>query len=137
MHFDDAAPNRGLQDQLAALTWALASLVGNETLKKQWGLRPGNYFPVRPVIDGHMLHMEPLPAIEKHLAKGAAPRAVLLGFNAEEMRFYLVPNGEIDRIDEARDQSFMDDIGGSTHTGRVPRRKPTDEHGRCAAPHTV
>ena len=79
---------------LASLTRALASFVGNEALKKQWGLRPKNFFPVRPVIDGHMLHMEPLRAIEKHLSKGAAPRAVLLGFNAEEMRFYLVPNGD-------------------------------------------
>ena len=101
---------------LASLTRALASFVGNEALKKQWGLRPKNYFPVRPVIDGHMLQMEPLHAIGKHLGEGASPRAVLLGFNAEEMRFYLVPNGEIDRIDEARVQSFMDDIGGSAHT---------------------
>jgi para-nitrobenzyl esterase len=101
---------------LASLTRALASFVGNESLKKQWGLRPKNFFPVRPVIDGHMLQMEPLQAIEKHLTEGATPRAVLLGFNAEEMRFYLVPNGEIDRIDEARVRSFTDDIGGSAQT---------------------
>jgi para-nitrobenzyl esterase len=101
---------------LASLTRALASFVGNEALKKQWGLRPKNFFPVRPVIDGHMLQMEPLHAIEKHLAENATPRAVLLGFNAEEMRFYLVPSGEIDRIDEARVRSFTDDIGWSAHT---------------------
>ena len=114
----DVLPNRQALAAvpLASLTRALASFVGNEALKKQWGLRPRNYFPVRPVIDGHLLPMEPLQAIEKHLTEGATPRAVLLGFNAEEMRFYLVPNGEIDRIDEARVRSFTDDIGGSAQT---------------------
>jgi para-nitrobenzyl esterase len=40
----------------------------------------------------------------------------LLGSNAEEMRFYLVPNGEIDRIDEARVRTFVEDIGWSAQT---------------------
>lgn len=98
---------------LASLTRALASFMGNEVLKKQWGLRPRNFFPVRPVVDGHLIEMEPLPAIEKRLRSGGAKRAVLLGSNAEEMRFYLVPNGEIDRIDEARVRAFTEDIGWS------------------------
>jgi para-nitrobenzyl esterase len=98
---------------LASLTRALASFMGNEDLKKQWGLRPRNYFPVRPVVDGHLIELEPLPAIEKRLRSGGAKRAVLLGSNAEEMRFYLVPDGEIDRIDEARVQTFAEDIGWS------------------------
>ncbi len=98
---------------LASLTRALASFMGNEVLKKQWGLRPRNYFPVRPVVDGHLIELEPLPAIEKRLRSGGAKRKVLLGSNAEEMRFYLVPDGEIDRIDEARVQTFAEDIGWS------------------------
>lgn len=101
---------------LASLTRALASFMGNEDLKKQWGLRPRNYFPVRPVIDGLLIEMEPLPAIEKRLHSGGAKRKVLLGSNAEEMRFYLVPNGEIDRIDEARVRTFAEDIGWSAQT---------------------
>ena len=101
---------------LESLTRALASFAGDEALKKQWGLRPRNYFPVRPVIDGHLLNMEPLPAIEKQLRAGSSPRAVLLGFNAEEMRFYLVPNGDIDLIDEARVRAFAEDIGWSAQT---------------------
>jgi para-nitrobenzyl esterase len=101
---------------LALLTRSLASFMGNEVLKKQWGLRPRNYFPVRPVVDGHLIEMEPLPAIEKRLRSGGAKRAVLLGSNAEEMRFYLVPNGEIDRIDETRVRTFVEDIGWSAQT---------------------
>ncbi len=101
---------------LATLTRALASFAGDEVLKKQWGLRPRNYFPVRPVVDGQLINLEPLPAIEKRLSSGGAPRTVLLGFNAEEMRFYLVPNGEIDRIDEARVRTFAQDIGWSAQT---------------------
>jgi para-nitrobenzyl esterase len=93
--------------------------MGNEDLKKQWGLRPRNYFPVRPVIDGLLIEMEPLPAIEKRLHSGGAKRKVLLGSNAEEMRFYLVPNGEIDRIDEARVRTFAEDIGWSAQTLRA------------------
>ncbi len=95
---------------LEPLTKTLASFLGNENLKKRWGLRPKNYFPVRPVIDGVMLKSEPLLAIAHHLRSGGPKRDVLLGFNTEEMRFYLVPNGEIDRIDSARVQSFLDDI---------------------------
>jgi para-nitrobenzyl esterase len=96
---------------LASLTRALASFLGNDDLKNHWGLRPKNYFPVRPVIDGQLLELEPLQAIEKHLQAGGPARAVLLGFNAEEMRFYHVPNGAIDRIDEAKLLAFSEDIG--------------------------
>jgi para-nitrobenzyl esterase len=80
-------------------------------LKKQFGLRPRNFFPVRPVIDGDMLKNEPLQAIEEHLRNGAPKREVLLGYNSDEMRFYLVPNGEIDRIDQNRVLEFIQDIG--------------------------
>ncbi len=101
---------------LDALTKTLASFLGNEPFKKQYGLRPRNFFPVRPVIDGDMLKNEPLQAIEQHLMHGAPKREVLLGFNSEEMRFYLVPNGEIDRIDQNRVLDFIQDIGWSQQT---------------------
>ncbi|MEN9983000.1 MAG: hypothetical protein RI918_969 [Pseudomonadota bacterium] len=96
---------------MEALTKTLASFLGNESLKKQYSLRPRNFFPVRPVIDGVMLKNEPLQAIEQHLQHGATNRQVLLGFNSEEMRFYLVPNGEIDRINQNRVIEFIQDIG--------------------------
>lgn len=96
---------------MEALTKTLASFLGNETLKKQYGLRPRNFFPVRPVIDGDMLKNEPIQAIEEHLRNGAPKREVLLGYNSEEMRFYLVTNGEIDRIDQNRVHEFIQDIG--------------------------
>jgi len=125
---------------LALLTRALASFMGNEVLKKQWGLRPKNYFPVRPVVDGHLIEMEPLPAIEKRLRSGGAKRAVLLGSNAEEMRFYLVPNGEIDWIDEARVRTVYrghrlvsPNLGPDDE--RLPGHEPANELGRCAEPH--
>jgi para-nitrobenzyl esterase len=101
---------------MEALTKTLASFLGNESLKKQFGLRPRNFFPVRPVIDGGMLKNEPLQAIKEHLRNGAPKRAVLLGYNSDEMRFYLVPNGEIDRIDENRVLEFIQDIGWPQQT---------------------
>jgi para-nitrobenzyl esterase len=211
MHFDDAAPNRGLQDQLAALSWiqqnialfggdparvtvagvsagagaithlmglptsdtffqrailqspsmqshsledaaqirsalahalgtkstrhalaavpldtltkTLASFLGNESLKKQFGLRPRNFFPVRPVIDGGMLKNEPIQAIEEHLRNGTPKREILLGYNSDEMRFYLVPNGEIDSIDQNRVLEFIQDIGWPHQTLREYQAK--------------
>ncbi len=98
---------------LGPLTQALFSFVGNEGLKQQWGLRPRNYFPVRPVIDGRMVQAAPLAAIQKRLDQGTARWPVLLGCNAQEMRFYLVPGGQIDRIDEAGLRRFVQDIGGA------------------------
>jgi para-nitrobenzyl esterase len=211
MHFDDAAPNRGLQDQLAALSWiqqnialfggdparvtvagvsagagaithlmglptsdtffqrailqspsmqshsledaeqirsalagalgmkatrqalaavplevltkTLASFLGNESLKKQFGLRLRNFFTVRPVIDGGMLKNEPIQAIEEHLRNGTPKREILLGYNSDEMRFYLVPNGEIDRIDQNRVLEFIQDIGWPHQTLREYQAK--------------
>ncbi len=108
---------------MEGLTKTLASFLGNESLKKQYGLRPKNFFPVRPVIDGGMLQKEPLQAIEQHLQHGAPKREVLLGFNSEEMRFYLVPNGEIDRIDQNRVLDFVQDIGWPHQTLREYQAK--------------
>jgi para-nitrobenzyl esterase len=106
------------QVPLNLLTRALASFLGNEELKRRWGLRTRNYFPLRPVIDGEMLNDEPLQAIQQQFVNQAPRRPVLLGCNAQEMRFYLVPNGEIDLIDEARVHAFLDDIGWSVQTLR-------------------
>jgi para-nitrobenzyl esterase len=97
---------------LRVLTQALLAFLGNETLKQRWGLRPRNYFPVRPVVDGTLVQAPPLDAIRRRLADGGARWPVLLGCNAEEMRFYLVPGGEIDRVDEARLMRFVQDIDG-------------------------
>lgn len=109
------APTRQALESVSmeALTKTLSSFFGNESLKKQFGLRTRNFFPVRPVIDGDMLKKDPLQSIEEHLRHGAPRRDVLLGFNLEEMRFYLVPNGEIDRIDQNRVLEFLQDIGWS------------------------
>ena len=104
------------QAPLTALTGAVASFVGNESLKRKWGLRPKNYFPLRPVIDGVFLKQAPLASVESNLENDAPLRPVLLGFNAQEMRFYLVPNGEIDRVDSERVRAFLDDIGWDPHS---------------------
>jgi para-nitrobenzyl esterase len=107
-----AATTQGMSRvPLPALTRGLASFFGDEALKKKWGLRPKNFFPVRPVIDGNMLKTHPLMAITERVKSHQSKRPVLLGCNADEMRFYWVPNGEIDRIDEARVQDFLQDIG--------------------------
>ena len=97
---------------LGPLTRALLGFLGNSALKQRWGLRPRNYFPVRPVVDGDWIQSRPLEAIHRRLAGGGVRWPVLLGCNAEEMRFYLVPGGEIDRVGEATVVAFVRDIDG-------------------------
>lgn len=111
----NVAPTReamaALSPELLAST--LATFLGNEPLKKAWGLRPRNYFPVRPVVDGCLVETEPLQAINRQLSSGAIRWPVLLGCNAQEMRFYLVPDGTIDRITEGDVLAFLSDIDWS------------------------
>jgi para-nitrobenzyl esterase len=125
---------------LTALTQALLSFLGNEALKKQWGIRPKNFFPVRPVVDGQLLHAEPLAAIQQQLEHGAPRRPVLMGYNADEMNFFLVPNGDLDRIDLQRLEEFAADIGwpaGALDTclAQMPKASPGEVLSRIQTDH--
>ena len=106
------APTRAALSEvpLGPLTQALLGFLGDESLKQRWGLRPRNYFPVRPVVDGRFIRSKPLDAIRRRLESDPVRWPVLLGCNAEEMRFYLVPGGAIDRIDEAQLTRFVQDV---------------------------
>lgn len=94
------------------LTRALASFLDNAPLKQQWGIRPRNYFPVRPVIDGQLVQDQPRAAVAARLAQGGLRRPVLLGCNAQEMNFYLAPNGGLDRVDPGALHDWVNDLDG-------------------------
>jgi len=62
-----------------------------------WGEVSANLMPFEPVIDGDLLPARPIDAI----AAGAGANVdVLVGNNAEEFRFFLVPTGMINAINE-------------------------------------
>lgn len=106
------------------LTQALHGFFGNESLKRHWGLRPRNFFPVRPVVDGLLLRAKPSEAVAARAASAHRHISVVLGCNAEEMRLFHVPGGAIDRIDMTQVQGFADDIGWP-----VPPASPTESAG--------
>jgi para-nitrobenzyl esterase len=125
-------PSRqGLLDApLPAVVRALARLAADYGLRQELGLSARNFFPLRPVIDGHLIKALPLPALASAWqAEGRPPLDLLVGANAAEMRFYLVPDGEIDRIGMDRVQAFVSACGAgpdiiaayqATHPGASP-----------------
>jgi para-nitrobenzyl esterase len=112
------------------LTRTLAAFLNNAALKQQWGIRARNYFPVRPVIDGQLLHDQPLAAVAARLAQGGLRRPVLLGCNAQEMNFYLVPQGGLDRVDSSALRDWVNDVDGAPdallehYRERTPQASP-------------
>jgi len=62
-----------------------------------WGEVAANLMPFEPVIDGDLLPARPIDSI----ADGAGASVdVLIGNNADEFRFFLVPTGMINAINE-------------------------------------
>ncbi len=97
---------------LGKIVQTVARLAANYALRKQMGLSDRNFFPLRPVVDGTVLTDLPLLSMRREWQKEGSPALdVMVGANVDEMRFYLVPNGEIDRIDMPRIKSFMDASG--------------------------
>lgn len=95
---------------LHALVRAIARLASDYTLRSRYGMSARNFFPLRPVVDGALLSAPPLQAMAARWLQ-AAPPDILVGANAQEMRFYLVPGGEIDRVDRQRLQAFVQAVG--------------------------
>ena len=89
---------------------AVARLSTRYALRHAHGMSARNFFAVRPVIDGALLADNPLRQIAPRWARGA-PLDILVGANAQEMRFYLVPGGEMERIDDHRLNAFVDAVG--------------------------
>lgn len=108
----DVAPTRaGIASvPLPALVRAIAQLAFDYALRSRYGMSARNFFPLRPVIDGTLLDAPPLQAMAARW-KHVDPPDILVGANAQEMRFYLVPNGEIDRVDKTRLLAFVQAVG--------------------------
>ena len=82
-------------------------LAADAATRRQHGLGARNVFPLRPCTDGDLLQAPPLTALQAAWqAPGRQPIEVLVGANAEEMRFYLVPGAEMDRIGMDRVHKF-------------------------------
>ncbi|MGO8951193.1 MAG: carboxylesterase/lipase family protein [Ktedonobacterales bacterium] len=65
---------------------------------QKWGELALNQMPFEPVIDGEVLTELPI----KRIAAGSGAQVeMLVGTNAEEWRFFMVPNGVIDAINDA------------------------------------
>lgn len=105
----DVAPTRaGIGAvPMQALVGVIARLTAKYELRREAGLSARNFFPLRPVLDGTLLRTDPLSALAQPAVPDEPARDVLVGANAEEMRFYLIPGREIDRVDETRLNAFV------------------------------
>ena len=100
---------------LSAAVRVVAELTADYDLRQRHGLGARNAFALRPCIDGNLLKAFPLQALQQAWqSPGNRPPDLMVGANAEEMRFYLVPDGEIDRIDMARVHAFADACGAGS-----------------------
>lgn len=95
----------------AAVLHAVHRLASEPALRHSHGLGGRNFFPLRPVIDGAVLPLAPLQALEQQWAAQPPELQMLVGSNAEEMRLYHVPGGAIDRITDAQVLAFAQDVG--------------------------
>ena len=105
------------RDALAALPLhrvvrVVARLLAEYDLRASHAMSPKHFFPLRPVADGAMVHADPLAHLERLWREGTGtPPQILVGANAQEMNFYLVPGGEIDRVDWPRVRAFAQAVG--------------------------
>jgi para-nitrobenzyl esterase len=104
-------------EQLAAqplhkVVRVVARLHADYALRTKLGMSARNFFPLRPVLDGELLRETPLEQLDLAWSQPGWPVPdLLVGANAQEMHFYLAPNNEIDRVDRARVQAFVQAIG--------------------------
>ncbi len=80
---------------------AAAALAAEAQLRpdpERWGEITLNQMIFEPVVDGEVLPARPIDAIAAGAGSGVG---LLTGTNADEQRFFLVPQGAIDGIDEA------------------------------------
>lgn len=107
--------------QQAAVLHAVHRLASEPALRQQHGLGGRNFFPLRPVVDGHVLTAPPLEALAQQWAAQPPDLQVLVGSNAQEMRLYHVPGGAIDRVTEAQVHAFAQDVGLNASAAQVLR----------------
>src|SRR5260370_877646 len=75
----------------------LRSEISSHPSPAGWGEGAANLMPFEPVIDGDLLPARPIDSI----AAGASANIdVLVGNNADEFRFFLVPTGTINVVNE-------------------------------------
>ncbi len=93
---------------LAQMTQLLARLQTDARLRSEVGISARSFCPVGLVVDGDLVKAPPLEQLERSWSLPGWPVPnLLIGANAEEMNFYLVPGGEIDRVDDVRLEAFV------------------------------
>lgn len=93
---------------LAQMAHLLARLQREAGLRSEMGISARSFCPVGLVVDGDLVKAPPLEQLERSWSLPAWPVPdLLVGANAEEMNFYLVPGGEIDRVDDVRLEAFV------------------------------
>lgn len=85
-------------DRLVRTVQELRAAISADPDPARWGEVAYNLMPLEPVVDGDFL---PAPPIESIASGAGATLDVLIGNNTEEFRFFLVPTGLIDLIDDA------------------------------------
>ncbi|OLE35283.1 MAG: carboxylesterase [Ktedonobacter sp. 13_1_20CM_3_54_15] len=75
----------------------LSSEISAKPSLARWGEVAANLMPFEPVIDGDLLPARPIDSIA---AGASADIDVLIGTNADEWRFFLVPPGMLNAINE-------------------------------------
>ncbi len=90
----------------------VARLLAHYDLRRRYEMSARHFFPLRPVADGEVVQANPLAHLAALWQSGAsAAPDMLVGANADEMNFYLIPDGEMDRVDWARVRAFAEAVG--------------------------
>lgn len=116
-------------ERLVRTVQELRIAVASEPDPGRWGEVAYHLMPLEPVVDGDFLPATPIEAIA---AGSSAGVDVLVGNNTDEFRFFLVPSGVIDHIDEpavratAAGYGLDPDKAVATYRARSPEASPGD-----------
>jgi para-nitrobenzyl esterase len=114
----EVAPSRDAlaRAPLPRLLRAVHQLATDPALRRMHGMGSRHFFPLRPVIDGDVLPLEPLSALAQEWSVNGSPLRVLVGHNAQEMRFYYIPGGALEHVTEDDLTAFLCDAGMEAFT---------------------
>ncbi|MES2942373.1 MAG: carboxylesterase family protein [Pseudomonadota bacterium] len=96
----------------------LKRLADDPSLRRDFGLSTRNFFPLRAVIDGHVLSSPPLTAMANSWTHQSPGFSLLVGCNKEEMRLYAVPTGVMSKTSQKELLEFARDVGVTERTLR-------------------